>query len=313
VIRQATTATPPPDGGLRFANPPYELSRPTGAFDPLSAPELAPESVLGRAGGENFPVALRWLPRALRGDLLAIYGAARLIDQAGDAARGDRAALLDELERDLRAAFTGDARHPLLRRITPLAAAHGLTPDPFVRLIDANRFDQSTPDLASWGELQDYCRLSAEPVGELVLRVFGQSSDANLRDSGAVCTALQVLEHCQDVAEDARAGRRYLPGDDRARFGCGDSDLFAVPAPESLRRCIALQVERARALLVRGDALCARLRGLARPVVAGYAAGGWATAAALERAGFDPNSRSVRPRPIATLRHALRTAFGKHE
>ena len=78
-----------------------------------------------------------------------------------------------------------------------------------------------------------------------------------------------------------------------------------LPAPEGLRRCIALQVERARELLAHGDALCARLPGLARLVVAGYAAGGWATAAALERAEFDPNSRAVRPRRIATLRHAL--------
>jgi squalene synthase HpnC len=272
----------------------------------LAAPELSCEAVLGRIGRENFPVALRWLPRALRSDLVAIYGAARLIDEAGDAARGDRSALLDAVEEDLRAAFAGEARHPLLRRLTPIAAVHGLSPEPFVRLIAANRFDQRAPDLASWGALLDYCRLSANPVGELVLRVFDQASADNLRDSDAVCTALQVLEHCQDVAEDARAGRCYLPADDRAAFGVGARDLTASPAPEGLRRSIARQVERARELLVHGDALCARLRGLARPVVAGYAAGGWATAAALERAGFDPNRRPVRPRRIATLRHALR-------
>ena len=275
----------------------------------LALPELDPETVLGRIGRENFPVALRWLPRALRSDLVAIYGVARLIDEAGDAARGDRLALLDEVEADLRAAFAGAARHPLLRRLTPVAAAHDLRPDPFVRLVEANRFDQRAPDLASWDALRDYCRLSAEPIGELVLRVFDQASDANLRDSAAVCTALQVLEHCQDVAEDARAGRVYLPGDDRARFGCRTPDLVVAPAPEGLRRCLALQVERSRALLAHGDALCARLRGFARPVVASYAAGGWATAAALERAQFDPNSRAVRPRRSATLRHALRIAF----
>ena len=277
----------------------------------LAAPELAPEAVLGRIGRENFPVALRWLPRALRSDLVAIYGAARLIDEAGDAARGDRLALLDEVEADLRAAFAGSARHPLLRRLTPVAAARDLSPEPSVRLVEANRFDQSAPDLASWDALCDYCRLSAEPVGELVLRVFGQASDTNLRDSAAVCTALQVLEHCQDVAEDARATRCYLPGDDRARFGVGAEDLVAAPASEGLRRCVALQVERSRALLAQGDALCARLRGLARPVVAGYAAGGWATAAALERAGFDPNSHAVRPRRSATLRYVLRLVIAR--
>jgi squalene synthase HpnC len=276
----------------------------------LAASELGAEAVLGRIGRENFPVAMRWLPRALRRDLVAIYGVARLIDEAGDAASGDRAALLEELEQDVLAAFAGGARHPLLRGLTPVAAAHGLTPDPFLRLIAANRFDQDAPDLASWDALRAYCRLSAEPVGELVLRVFGQVGDENLRDSNAVCTALQVLEHCQDVAEDARAGRCYLPADDRARFGVSPWDLMTAPAPDGLRRTIALQVERARDLLARGDALCARLHGLARPVVAGYAAGGWATAAALERAGFDPNQWPVRPRRLATLRHALRIVVG---
>ncbi len=279
--------------------------------DRLAARELSPDAVLSRLRGENFPVALRWLPRALRADLIAIYGAARLIDEAGDAAGGDRNALLDEVERDVLAAFAGGARHPLLRRLTPLAAAHDLTPDPFLRLIAANRFDQRAPDLASWSELCDYCRLSAEPVGELVLRIFDQASEENLRDSGAVCTALQVLEHCQDVAEDARAGRCYLPRDDRGRFGCRAEDLVAEPAPEQLRRCVAVQVERARDLLAYGDLLCARLRGFARPVVAAYAAGGWATAAALERAEFDPNQRPVRPRRIATVSHALRIMWGR--
>src|SRR5262245_26710499 len=98
----------------------------------LGARELSPEAVLGRIGGENFPVALRWLPRALRRDLIAIYGAARLIDEAGDAADGDRAELLDAVEDDLLAAFAGEAHHPLLQRLTPLAAADRLAPDPFL-------------------------------------------------------------------------------------------------------------------------------------------------------------------------------------
>ena len=276
----------------------------------LSAPELAPEAVLGRIGRENFPVAMRWLPRAIRCDLVAVYGVARLIDEAGDAAAGDRSALLDAVEADLRAAFAGRARHPLVSRLTPLARAHDMTPEPFVRLIEANRFDQRSPDLASWSELLAYCELSAQPVGELVLRVFDQASAENLRDSNDVCTALQVLEHCQDVAEDARAGRCYLPAEDRTWFGCSAGDLQAAPASEGLCRTVALQVERARELLARGDALCRRLRGLARPVVAAFAGGGWATAAALERAGFDPNSQPVRPAKLATLRHALRAAWG---
>ncbi len=276
----------------------------------LSAPALAPETVLGRLGGENFPVAMGWLPRALRRDLVALYGVARLIDQAGDAAEGDRLALLDAVEEDLRAAFRGEARHPLLQRLEPVVRAHGLPLEPFLRLVEANRWDQRAPDLASWDELLAYCAVSAQPVGELVLRIFDQASDANRRDADAVCTALQVLEHCQDVAEDARVGRCYLPADDRARCGCSAADLLAAPAPASLRRCVAIQVARAREGLAHGPVLCRRLRGLARPVVAAYVGGGRATADALERAGFDPNRRPVRPRRTTTLGRALQALLG---
>lgn len=298
----------------RVAGAPAGPAECGGDADPLRAAALAPEALLARMGGENFPVAMRWLPRALRRDLATVYGVARLVDEAGDAAAGDRKALLDAVEAEVHAAFRGDggeARHPLLRRLAPLARAHGISARPFVRLIDANRWDQRAPDLASWEELRDYCALSAAPVGDLVLQIFGQADAESRAASHDVCTALQVLEHCQDVAEDARAGRCYLPATDRARCGCRREDLVLAPAPASLRRCVAQQVLRARTLLRSGDALCRRLRGLARPVVAAYVAGGYATADALERAGFDPNRRPVRPRRIDTARHGLRLLLGR--
>lgn len=269
----------------------------------LAAPELAPEVVLGRMGGENFPVAFRLLPRALREDLIATYGAARLIDEAGDRVAGDRKATLDAVEADLRAAERGEAAHPLLQRLTPLFGRRKLTADPFLRLVAANRWDQEAPDLESWQDLLDYCKLSAQPIGEIVLSIFDRADPPNLEASNAVCDALQVLEHCQDVAEDLNAGRIYLPATDRTRFGCSRADLGLAPAPEALRRTVALQVGRARALLAEGRPLVRNLTGFARLVIAAYVAGGLATADALERHGFDPNSRPVRPRRSALLRH----------
>jgi phytoene/squalene synthetase len=274
------------------------------AFDVMSVPELSPEVVLGRLGGENFPVALRWLPRALRSDLIAIYGAARLIDEAGDAARGDRGALLDAVEADVRAAFAGGRASSAA---APARAAR-CARDRRGAVRAPDRGQSLRPTRARSGELCRAARL-LRAVGAAgrraraarVRRAHGREP-ARLR---RVCTALQVLEHCQDVAEDARAGRVYLPLDDRARFACSATDLVAAPASAGLRECIALQVARARELLARGAPLCGRLRGLARPVIAGYVAGGIATAAALARAGFDPNSASVRPRRRTTLRHAL--------
>ncbi len=131
---------------------------------------------MARAAGENFPVASRLLPRAEREHLLAVYGFARLVDELGDSpeiAPADRLAALDWLEGELDAALAGGARHPLMVRLRATIAACGLARGPFARLIEANRLDQRKSRYATWEELREYCALSADPVGEIVLGVFG--------------------------------------------------------------------------------------------------------------------------------------------
>jgi squalene synthase HpnC len=251
-------------------------------------------------------VASRWLPRALRRDLLAIYGFARLADQLGDDAPGDRLALLDALEVELERAFEGRARHRLLRELGACARARALPREPFLRLIEANRRDQVATRYASWAELAAYCELSANPVGHLVLALFGAATPERLALSDAICSALQLVEHCQDVAEDLARGRGYLPADERARFGVHEADLSSAPAPESLRRLLAFEARRARALLRRGEALLATLPLAARVCVAGFAAGGHAALDALAAGGFDPLSRRLAPRRRDVARHAAR-------
>lgn len=263
------------------------------------------QALLARAGGENFPVAPRWLPRGLRDDLLAIYGVARWIDHAGDEAGGDRSALLDAIDADLARAATGTAQHALVRRLTPAMQAGRLPLAPFRRLVEANRRDQVVVRYESWDELRDYCSLSADPVGELVLHAAGAATPERVALSDRVCTALQILEHCQDVAEDRAHGRVYLPADELARFGASEVDLDARPAPEALRRTIAFQVSRARELLGAAVPLVASLRGAVRIAVAGYAAGGCAAADALERAQFDPSGGAPRARRRDMARHGF--------
>jgi squalene synthase HpnC len=261
--------------------------------------------VLAQARHENFPVALRWLAPELRRDLLAVYGFARLADDLGDEAPGDRMARLDALEAELDRAFDGRASHPLLRELTPALRRRGLPREPFLRLIEANRRDQREPRLGSFDALLDYCRLSANPVGELVLGIFGAASPENVRLSDAICSALQVVEHLQDVAEDAAHGRVYLPADDLARLGCRDAELRRAPASPALRCVVARQAERARALLAQGEPLIANLRGGARLAVAAFAAGGQAALDAIERAEFDVVSAVRRPSRAGVLRHGL--------
>lgn len=265
-----------------------------------------PAGVLVQARDENFPVALRILPRRLRSDLMALYGFARLVDDIGDEAAGDRLAALDAVERDLALAFEGRAAHPLLRALTPTLHAHDLPRRPFLDLIEANRLDQRVSRTRTWDDLLGYCALSANPVGRLVLGVFEASTPTRDRLSDSICSALQVVEHCQDVAEDCARGRVYLPQDDLARFGCDEAALTRAPASPALRRVVALQIERSRALLAQGEPLLAELHGLARIAVAGFAAGGFATCDAIERADFDVTSRTIRARQRDRLAWTVR-------
>ncbi len=255
-----------------------------------------PAAIRSTASTENFPVALRVLPAALRADLLAIYDTARLIDELGDEAPGDRLALLDAVEAELLDAFEGRARNPVLAALVPTLHRRSLPREPFLRLIEANRRDQHEPAMASWTELVESCHFSANPVGELVLHCLGAAQPRLIALSNDVCTALQVVEHCQDVAEDAAAGRVYLPRDELASWGCDAAGLQRSPAPMALRRVIATQVGRVRGLLRSGPPLAAMLSGWGRVIIAGFVAGGVATCDALARAGFDANSRPARPR-----------------
>ena len=262
----------------------------------------AEEAILERAATENFSVAPFLLGRATRSHLRAIYGFARLVDELGDEAAGDRLVLLDRFEEDLDRAFDGTPEHPLLVRLAPTIHRLHLPRAPFARLIEANRRDQVVARYETYDELIAYCDLSANPVGELVLHVFGAATADRIELSDSVCTALQILEHLQDVAEDFRRGRIYLPAEDLARFGVEPDDLAAPPASTELRALVAFEAGRARALLEEGGALVGRLRGLARVAVAGYVGGGIATVDALAAAHFDvlaSTPRSGRIRRVA--------------
>jgi phytoene synthase len=244
-------------------------------------------AVMSLAARENFPVALRFLDRRTRAHLLAIYGFARLVDQIGDEVAGDRRALLDAFEADLERVFDGEPEHPLLRRLQPTVRGCAMPRGPFLRLIEANRRDQDVTEYGTFDELVGYCDLSANPVGELVLHVFGVATPDRIALSDRICTGLQLVEHWQDVGEDFRNGRVYLPAEDRARFGVEPADLGAAHAGAALRELLAFEVARARRLIEEGAPLVGTLRGQARVAVAGYVGGGLANADAIAAAGYD--------------------------
>ncbi|WP_229680063.1 squalene synthase HpnC [Saccharopolyspora thermophila] len=268
-------------------------------------------AVLARMRSENFPVAARILPTGLRRHLHALYGYFRLVDYAGDEAPGDRDALLDLLELELKRAYQGIARIPILRALTPTVAECAIPHDVLVKLIDANRQDQRVRRYETFEDLVDYCALSANPVGEAVLHVVGRAEPRLISLSDRICTALQILEHCQDIAGDHQQDRVYLPAEDLRRFGCTESELIAARASTRLRGLVKFEVDRARRLLESGAPLVGELSGMARVAVAGYVAGGRATAAAFAAAGHDPLRVRVRPSRRRTfLEWGLLSALG---
>jgi squalene synthase HpnC len=258
------------------------------AAPPIDAPTA--EAVMARAATENFSVASCALPRRARAHLLAVYGFARLVDELGDAAGpspAERLAALDWLQAELERAFAGEAEHPLLIRLGITVRECRLTCDPFVRLIEANRLDQRVSRYQTWAQLREYCALSADPVGELVLAIFGLSSPARIELSNSICTALQLAEHCQDVSEDFARGRVYLPQEDLARFAASDADLAREHVSEALRAVLAFEVARARELLLAGTPLIAQLHGRPKLAVAAFVGGGHAALDAIVRARYD--------------------------
>ena len=266
-----------------------------------------------RAAGENFPVALKILPASRRRHLMAVYRFARTTDDIGDRAPPDqRPALLDGLEADLHRLYArlgpegkgdnqgrgGDGAEPrslVVRGLGPAVAECAIPMQPFLDLIEANRQDQVVSRYPAFDDLLGYCRLSANPVGRIVLCIFGGFTQARAEQSDSVCTGLQLAEHWQDVAEDLRAGRIYLPGEDLDAYGCTEQDLAQASASPKVRELMAFETRRARELLDAGAPLIGTLRGAARLAVAGYVAGGRAALAAITAADHDVLRETPRP------------------
>jgi squalene synthase HpnC len=253
------------------------------------------KAVMAKAENENFTVASAVLGRRRRMHLMAIYGFARLVDDVGDEVTGDRAALLDGIEADLDLIYDGTLpQHAVMSTLAEAVWGCRLPDSPFRRLIAANRQDQSVTRYETFEQLLDYCRLSAAPVGELVLHVFGVATAERILLSDRICAGLQVTEHLQDLAEDHTRGRVYVPREDLARFGCSEDDVAAPRPSASYRALIAFEAQRARSLLDEGAPLARTLPLRPRIAVAGFVAGGRSALDALDR--VEGRGAGVRPK-----------------
>jgi squalene synthase HpnC len=261
--------------------------------------ELA--EIAARAAGENFPVGSVLFPRHLRPHIRSLYCYARLVDELGDAYDGDRLAALDDLEREVEAAFAGEATWPVLMNVQPTIRGFDLPREPFLRLIEANRMDQRIAEYGTWADLKHYCVHSADPCGRLVLGVLRRLDDAELvAASDSVCTGLQLVNFLQDVPRDLELGRIYLPAEDRRTFGDPPLDRPS----EDLHALLRYEAQRAAELLAAGDVLRERIGGRLGRAVALFARGGLAALDALESAGWDIFSSRPRPSRARLAREA---------
>jgi len=240
---------------------------------------------------ENFPVASILLPRRLRPAVEAIYAFARSADDLadeGDATPEQRLAALNAYERALDGIAAGTPpADPMFARLAAVVAAYRLDLQPLRDLLSAFRQDVVTTRYPDFPTLLDYCRRSANPVGRLMLALYGVADPVGLRQSDAVCSALQLINFWQDVGIDIGKGRIYLPQDDLQRFGVSEADIQAGRTGPAWRALMGFEVARARALMLEGAPLAGRLPGRIGWELRMVVQGGLRILEAIERADYD--------------------------
>ena len=213
---------------------------------------------------ENFPVVSWLLPRALRPHMYAVYAYCRGVDDLGDEAEGDRLALLDDWERELSAAYDGSPSDARFVALANTIREFDIPREPFERPIEANRRDQTVKRYATFDDLLGYCTCSANPVGHLVLYVFGYRDPVRQGLSDATCTALQLTNLWQDVTVDLEQNRIYIPQEDLERFGVSEDDLRRHRVTPDFRRLMAFEVRRTREIFDDGLGLIGVVSGRLR-------------------------------------------------
>ncbi|WP_280155602.1 squalene synthase HpnC [Piscinibacter sp. XHJ-5] len=256
---------------------------------------------------ENFPVASLLCPPSLRPVVAAIYWFARTADDLadeGDAPAGQRLADLAAYRRDLEAVVSGLPPSlrwsPVFRPLGEAIARFALPPDLLRDLLSAFEQDVVQNDYADRAELLDYCRRSANPVGRLLLHLYGIRGEAELAQSDAVCSALQLANFWQDLSTDTRRGRLYAPRSDRSRHRVDDQALLTGRDGPDVRSLIADLVAWARSLMWRGAPLVHAVPGRAGWELRLVVQGGLRTLEKIERMDF----ATLLSRPRLTWRDA---------
>ena len=246
---------------------------------------------------ENFPVASLLLPAPLREPVEIIYRFARSADDFADEGNDPPELRLQKLN-DYRAQLAAPST-PLFRDVQKIIREHDLPVQLFADLLDAFSQDVTQKRYENYAQVLDYCRRSANPVGRLLLHLFKRTSDSDLRQSDAICSALQLINHWQDVDIDyTKDNRVYLPQDEMARFGVSERHLQDKISDTAWQALMKFQVDRARALMLSGAQLGKTLPGRVGLEIRATVQGGLRILEKIERAGYDVFRRRPVLKPL---------------
>lgn len=283
-----------------------DIAQELGRFGPDACQEMTTDQArawcarLTRSRRENFSVLSALVPPNRRDDFAALYAFCRWADDLGDEIGSPERSLelLAWWRRELEACFAGEPRHPVFRALRPTIDRCELPIKPFDDLIRAFEWDQRQSRWSTWDELMGSCRLSADPVGRLVLMILGEGrDDASFEPSDRICTALQLTNHWQDVRRDLlERGRIYLPQEmtaavpdfeqrleRTARQGYAPDREFLAAYRTVLRAC----VDRTWAMWEAGEPLLDRVRPVHRPLIWLFCAGGRHVLRKVEESGLE--------------------------
>ena len=238
---------------------------------------------------ENFPVASKLLPAKIRPHVAAVYAFARGADDIADTTRPahERIARLDEWEDKLILAREGVADTDVFIALSNTIQHFELPLKPFLDLLSAFKQDVTVLRYPNFDALLDYCRRSADPVGRIVLMLHGIRDEEAFRASDAICTALQVANHLQDVKEDAERGIIYMPQDEMKRFAVSEDELLEKVASPQLRAFMVFQIKRTKCLFKQGLPLLYRTRGALGRELRAIWRGGVAALDSISRENWD--------------------------
>ncbi len=246
---------------------------------------------LARSHYENFSVGTRLIPKEFRRHFYSVYAFCRGVDDLGDEAKTGQLALLDEWERQLRLCYDGAPDHIYFKALQVTVEKFDIPQEPFLKLIEANRRDQRIKRHPDYQELLEYCDHSANPVGRIVLYVFGHREPELHALSDYTCTALQLANFWQDVARDYSLNRVYIPQSDMSEYGVGEDEIERRVPTREFRKLMRFEVERTKDLFRRGYALVPRVIEPARIDIALFTAGGLSIIKAIERQDYDVLTR----------------------